>query len=439
MKPLGIVLIFLGIIIFMTGNLWATDIDGAYYYGYKWWHSSYGDDSSDIAVTYRISSNQLTADCNNEDLAIQAAFNTWEAVSTSYMAFSRGTDKETSDSEYGIDNVTNIIGWPDTWDHGSTALAVTWMNYNAATYRITDRDIEFNDTDFDWDTSGSPVGDDIDVETVALHEIGHFCGLGHSGSSSSIMYPTYAGVRITLHAYDEQSISYVYFIGTDDSYEHNEYPTKAATISAGTHSSLYLRDDDWYKISLSSGDDITVSLAFSDSNGDVDLELYNPSLSFLDGSYGVGDSEEVSATSVSSSGDYYILVYGYYCDTNTYSMTITTTAAPTPSGTNGTGGGISSGGKVCFIATSAYSRCTDEHGLKSRISTDLKKIEILQKFRDECLLTNPLGRAFVSYYERISPPIARYIENKEPLKAVVRFYLKPIVWLAEKVTLNNEH
>ena len=102
-------------------------------------------------------------------------------------------------------------------------------------------------------------------------------------------------------------------------------------------------------------------------------------------------------------------------------------------GGTGSGGGGSHG---CFIATSAYNRCTDSHGLKSRISTDLKKIEILQKFRDERLLTNPSGRAFVSCYERISPPIARYIEDKEPLKAIVRFYLKPVVWLAEKVTSN---
>ena len=93
--------------------------------------------------------------------------------------------------------------------------------------------------------------------------------------------------------------------------------------------------------------------------------------------------------------------------------------------------------KACFIATSAYSRCTDSHGLKSRISTDLKKIEILQKFRDEYLLTNAPGRAFVSFYNRVSPGVADFIRDKEPLKAMVRFELKPLVWIAEKI-LNLE-
>ena len=126
-----------------------------------------------------------------------------------------------------------------------------------------------------------------------------------------------------------------------------------------------------------------------------------------------------------TAGTYYILVYGYQCDTNTYSMTITTTAAPTPTPTPTatTGGGGSSGGKVCFIATSAY-------GVRGN------EVEALGRFRDEYLLTNTPGRAFVSCYERISPPIARYIENKEPLKAIIRFYLKPVVWVAKKVTSN---
>ncbi len=118
-------------------------------------------------------------------------------------------------------------------------------------------------------------------------------------------------------------------------------------------------------------------------------------------------------------------------------------------GTTGTGG--SSGGKVCFIATAAYSgkgigesemrRSGDSHRFpvspfpRFTASPD-HPINVLKRFRDEYLLTNAPGRAFVSCYERISPPIARYIENKESLKTMVRFYLKPIVWLTKKVTSN---
>jgi hypothetical protein len=123
-----------------------------------------------------------------------------------------------------------------------------------------------------------------------------------------------------------------------------------------------------------------------------------------------------------------------------------------------TGGGGASGSEACFIATAAYS----SHEL--RVTSDEKSplpvtrlprsspkamvwgyplpnhpITVLQRFRDEYLLTNTPGRALVSFYNRVSPGVADFIRDKEPLKAIVRFYLKPVVWLAEKVTLNNEH
>lgn len=107
-------------------------------------------------------------------------------------------------------------------------------------------------------------------------------------------------------------------------------------------------------------------------------------------------------------------------------------------GTTGTGG--SSGGKVCFIATAAYT----SHEL--RVTSDEKSplpvtryplpdhpITVLQKFRDEYLLTNAPGRAFVSCYEKISPPVAEYIQNKESLKVIIRLYLKPVVWIAKRI------
>ena len=72
---------------------------------------------------------------------------------------------------------------------------------------------------------------------------------------------------------------------------------------------------------------------------------------------------------------------------------------------------------LCFIATASYGQDSGEVGL-------------LCKFRDECLLTNPLGTAFVKAYYKLSPPIADFIRDSEPLKAVVRVALKPLVMIA---------
>ena len=71
----------------------------------------------------------------------------------------------------------------------------------------------------------------------------------------------------------------------------------------------------------------------------------------------------------------------------------------------------------CFIATAGYGEATGEVGL-------------LCDFRDQCLMTNPLGRMFVKAYYTISPPIADFISESEPLKAVVRVCLKPLVAFA---------
>lgn len=72
---------------------------------------------------------------------------------------------------------------------------------------------------------------------------------------------------------------------------------------------------------------------------------------------------------------------------------------------------------LCFIATASYGHDSGEVGL-------------LCKFRDECLLTNPFGTAFVKAYYKLSPPVAEFISENETLKAVVRVALKPLVAIA---------
>jgi len=69
----------------------------------------------------------------------------------------------------------------------------------------------------------------------------------------------------------------------------------------------------------------------------------------------------------------------------------------------------------CFIATAAYGTPMAE------------EIEILREFRDEYLITNPLGRAFVDFYYRVSPPIAEFITEHPRLKPIVRANLVPVV------------
>ncbi|MBI5665623.1 MAG: hypothetical protein HZC49_11155 [Nitrospirae bacterium] len=70
----------------------------------------------------------------------------------------------------------------------------------------------------------------------------------------------------------------------------------------------------------------------------------------------------------------------------------------------------------CFIATAAYgSYLADE-------------VRVFRRFRDEYLLTNPAGSAFVRYYYEYSPPAADYIKSHATLKTAVRCMLTPVVY-----------
>jgi hypothetical protein len=54
-------------------------------------------------------------------------------------------------------------------------------------------------------------------------------------------------------------------------------------------------------------------------------------------------------------------------------------------------------------------------------------VQILRDFRDNRLLTNAPGRAFVALYYRLSPPVAEFIAQHAALRMLVRLLLTPIV------------
>ncbi|MBN2324889.1 MAG: hypothetical protein JXQ30_14260 [Spirochaetes bacterium] len=79
--------------------------------------------------------------------------------------------------------------------------------------------------------------------------------------------------------------------------------------------------------------------------------------------------------------------------------------------TDGTGSTAESG---CFIATAAFGSPFERH------------VTTLVRFRDEYLLPNGPGRAFVGLYYRYSPPFAAIIAKRPVLRAFVRAGLLPL-------------
>ena len=87
-------------------------------------------------------------------------------------------------------------------------------------------------------------------------------------------------------------------------------------------------------------------------------------------------------------------------------------------------GSVKEGKSGCFIATAAYGSYFEPH------------VETLRIFRDKYLLTNTLGRQFVSFYYQNSPAFADKIATSDTARATIRVVLTPIVYII-KYPLNT--
>lgn len=101
---------------------------------------------------------------------------------------------------------------------------------------------------------------------------------------------------------------------------------------------------------------------------------------------------------------------------NVYALTY---SSPVPAPANivvQNAGDAGGGGGGCFIATAAYGSYLDPH------------VMVLREFRDDVLLKNSFGRAFVKFYYTNSPAIADEIRKVESLRLAVRLMLTPVVF-----------
>jgi hypothetical protein len=79
-------------------------------------------------------------------------------------------------------------------------------------------------------------------------------------------------------------------------------------------------------------------------------------------------------------------------------------------------------GDHCFIATAVYN------------SPTAPKVIVLKEFRDKTLLTTSLGKSFVKFYYKYSPPIAKFLSRHKFLSEIVRVaFIEPLVWIVKRI------
>ena len=107
--------------------------------------------------------------------AVGRAFGTWEAVPSAAIRYQFGGFTASMPGEDDGRTTLGFLAAPEL----ERVLASTSLLFDEGTGELLEADIFFNSA-FAWSTSAAGETGRFDVETIALHEIGHLNGLGHS-------------------------------------------------------------------------------------------------------------------------------------------------------------------------------------------------------------------------------------------------------------------
>lgn len=134
-----------------------------------------------IRIKINVNSDQAGAQANAFREAILRALRTWSVVADAdFTLLDEGTTTATSTGYNGL----NEILFTHKGENSQLGQAQIWFTQSGV---ILEADIWLND-DYTFSTADLPAVGETDLESVVLHELGHWAPLDHTADPNAVMY-----------------------------------------------------------------------------------------------------------------------------------------------------------------------------------------------------------------------------------------------------------
>lgn len=150
--------------------------------------TSWADES--FPIPYQVADSLGTLDDAEALAAIQAAFQAWEDVGCTEVAFVY--EGRALGATWGAQDGRNVVfllddAWPGTEDEVSESR----LFLEGTT--VVEADVALNGWDYAWSLDDQGGSARFDVQAAVVHELGHALGLAHSADAASVMNPSTVG------------------------------------------------------------------------------------------------------------------------------------------------------------------------------------------------------------------------------------------------------
>lgn len=168
---------------------------------------------------------------------LQNAIDTWNAVTPSSFTFSwAGAGSGSVGACGGSINLDgqNTIKFEALPGVTLGQTCTVWNVNEGPNAKLVEFDMQLDADSSTWSATDQPQAARYDIASTILHELGHAAGLGHSGQSTSVMFPTLASgvAKRTLTADDISGLQAAYPATPSPTPSNSPAPTSSPAPTA---------------------------------------------------------------------------------------------------------------------------------------------------------------------------------------------------------------